>query len=54
MHISNAQNMAKSDIFQENFFPAENAGNIPEVAVFADFDQTFSLYFIVFFTQKHY
>ena len=35
-------------IFEKNFFPAENAGNMPEIAVFADFPQTFSLYFVVF------
>ena len=39
-------------IFQENFFPIEHAGNMPEIAVFADFDQTFSLYFADFFPQK--
>ena len=39
--------MAESD-FRENFFPAENAGNMPEIAVFADFVQTFPLYFVVF------
>ena len=37
-----------SPIFKENFFPAENAGNMPEIAVFADFHRTFSLYFVVF------
>ena len=37
-----------SSIFKENFFPAENAGNMPEIAVFADFVRTFSLYFVVF------
>ena len=40
--IMNAQNMAKSD-FWEKFFTAENAGNMPEIAVFADFYGTFSL-----------
>ena len=34
--------------FCEFFFPAENAENIPEIAVFADFHRTFSLYFAVF------
>ena len=37
-----------SPIFEKNFFPAENAGNMPEIAVFADFHWTFSLYFFVF------
>ena len=37
-----------SQIFQENLFPAENAGNMPEIAVFANFVRTFSLYFVVF------
>ena len=37
-----------SPIFKENFFPAENAGNMPEIAVFADFHWTFSLYFVIF------
>jgi len=35
-------------IFEKNFFPAENAGNMPEIAVFEDFHRTFSLYFVVF------
>ena len=39
-----------SPIFEKNFFPAENAGNMPEIAVFADFVRTFPLYFVVFFT----
>ena len=47
MRISNAHNMAESD-FWEKFFPAENAGNMPEIAVFADFARTFPLYFVVF------
>ena len=42
--------MTGSD-FQRNFFPAENDGNIPEIAVFADFDWIF-LYFSVFFHMK--
>ena len=37
-----------SSIFEKNFFPAENAGNIPEINVFADFVWTFSLYFVIF------
>ena len=37
-----------SPIFEKNFFPAENTGNMPEIAVFADFHQTFSLNFVVF------
>ena len=37
-----------SPIFEKNFFPAENAGNMPEIAVFANFARTFSLYFVVF------
>ena len=51
MRIRNAQNMTEPD-FWEQFFPAENAGNMPEIAVFADFHRTFSLYFIVFFHTK--
>ena len=47
MRFSNAQNMAESD-FWEKFFPAENTENMPEIAVFADFYQTFSLYFVAF------
>ena len=50
MRIDNAQNMAESD-FRENSFRAENAGNMPETAVFADFHRIFSLYFVVF-SQK--
>ena len=42
-----------SPIFQNIFFPAENAGNMPEIAVFADFLWAFFTYFVVFFTQKH-
>ena len=37
-----------SPIFEKNFFPAENAGIMPEIAIFADFVWTFSLYFVVF------
>ena len=37
-----------SPIYYKNFFPAENARNIPEIAVFADFVRTFSLNFVVF------
>ena len=29
--------MWPSLIFEKKFFPAENAGNMPEIAVFADF-----------------
>ena len=47
MRINNAKNMGESD-FWENFFPAENAGKMPEIAVFANFVRTFSLYFVVF------
>ena len=36
MRISNAKNMAEFD-FWEILFPAENTGNTPEIAVFADF-----------------
>ena len=35
-------------IFEKKFFPAENAGNMSEIAVFADFHWTLSLYFVVF------
>ena len=38
-------------IFEKNFFPAENAGNMPEIAVFADFVWVFSSYFVVFHTK---
>ena len=41
-----------SPIFEKNFFPAENTGNMPEIAVFADFVWTFSLYFVVFSLKK--
>ena len=37
-----------SPIFKKFFFPVENAGNMPEIAVFANFVRTFSLYFVVF------
>ena len=37
-----------SPIFEKNSDPAENAGNMPEIAIFANFVQTFSLYFVVF------
>ena len=39
--------MAES-IFEKKIFPAENAGNMPEIAIFASFVRTFSLYFVVF------
>ena len=35
-------------IFEKNFFPAENAGNMPEIAIFADFFRTFP-YILLFF-----
>ena len=38
--------------FLRIFFPAEKAGNMPEIAVVADFVRTFSLYFVVFFHLK--
>ena len=37
-----------SPIFKKNFFPAENTGNMPKIAVFVDFHRTFSLSFVVF------
>ena len=37
-----------SPIFEKNSFPNENAGNMPEITVFADFHRTISLYFVVF------
>ena len=37
-----------SPIFEKNSFPTENARNMPEIVVFADFVRTFSLYFVVF------
>ena len=37
-----------SPIFEKNFFPAENTGNMPELAIFADFHWTFFLYVVVF------
>ena len=46
--------MWSSPIFKKHIFPAENAGNMPEIAVIADFHRNFSLYFVIFFTQKHY
>ena len=48
MHIRIAPNMAESN-FSEIFFPVKNTGNIPEIAVFADFHRTFSLYSVVLF-----
>ena len=50
MRINNAQNMTESD-FGQNFFPAENAGNMPEIAVFADFHRTFYLISLFFHTK---
>ena len=41
-----------SPIFEKIFFPAENTGNMPEIAVFGDFHGTFSLYFAVSFHSK--
>ena len=35
-----------SPIFDKNFFPAENTGNMPEITVFADFVRTFPFYFV--------
>ena len=35
-------------IYDKDFFPAENTGNMPEIAVFADFGRTFPLYFVDF------
>ena len=35
-------------ILEKNFFPAENGGNMPEIAIFADFVRTFPLFFVVF------
>ena len=37
-----------SPIFEKIFFPAENAGNMLEIGVFADFVRTFSLHFVIF------
>ena len=39
-------------IFEKESFPAENALNMPEIAVSADFHWTFSLHFVVFFHTK--
>ena len=50
MRISNSQKWL-SPIFEKHFFPAENTGNIPELAIFADFHWTFSLNFVVFHTK---
>ena len=47
MRIRNVQNMTESDFCKKNF-PAENAGNMSEIAVLTDFHRTFSLYFVVF------
>ena len=49
MHIGNAENMAESD-FWEIFFSAENAGEMPEIAVMQIFIRLFtdiSLFFSV-------
>ena len=51
MQIRNVQNMAESNL-RENFFPAENTGNMLEIAVSADFLWTFSTYFVVLFHTK--
>ena len=40
-----------SPIFIKHFFPAKNAGNMPEIAVFADFYRTFSLH--ICFSHKN-
>ena len=40
-----------SPIFENNFFPAEKIGNMPEIAVFTDFRKTFALYFVVFHAE---
>ena len=53
MRIRNAQNMAESD-FWEKFFSAENAENMPEIAVFADFYWTFSLISLFFHTKTFF
>ena len=37
-----------SPIFEKIFFPTENSGSVPEIAVFEDFHWTFSLYLVVF------
>ena len=37
-----------SQIFEKSFFPVENTGNMPEIAVFVDFHRTISLSFVVF------
>ena len=47
MGINHAQNMTEA-YFWENFFSAENAGNMPKIAVFADFVRVFSSYFVTF------
>ena len=36
-----------SSIFEKNVFLAKNTGNMLEIAVFADFHWSFSLYFVV-------
>ena len=43
--------MCRSPIFEKHIFPAENTGNMPEIAVFAHFHWTFSVYFL-FFSHK--
>ena len=40
--------MWQNPISRKNSFPVKNAGNMPEIAVFADFVRTFPLYFVVF------
>ena len=46
MQNGNAQNVTEPD-FLKKIFPAEKAGNMLEIAVYADFDHTFSLNFLI-------
>ena len=41
-----------SPIFEKDSFPAENAGNMPEIANFVDFHWTFSLSFVISFVRS--
>ena len=46
--------MAESPIVEKFFFPVENTGNMPEIAVFADFHWTFFLIFRIFSHKNIY
>ena len=50
MRFCSGQNIAESG-FKKDFFLSENTGNMPEIAIFAHFHWTFSVYFL-FFSHK--